>query len=208
MEANQVTAAVKAAFDHVAVKAAAICFANSEIMADDAVKSLAVILGTAPTFTLWGLISVAFQTEYKAAKKVNDEAAARGWQRLAARMNKDFGLSKPKAPSENSKAHAAVRTKIDKAIKALVVKHKTVAALQRQAGQALEAGKPEDAEVLMAASKVAAKDETKAKVEAQAKRWMKVADAVKAAKKAHDERILNAIEKAIALLVPKVAGKK
>ena len=190
-----------------AVKEAAINFASSEVMADDAVKAITKEMGTAPTFTLWGLVSAQFKVAYKEARKATDDAVEKAWSRMAARMKAAYGMEKPKAPSVKAANEGARRDKAAKAIKAAIVKHKTVAALRREAGQALEDGKPEQADVFLAAAKAAAKDEEKQAKEKQAARWTKVAAQVKAAKAAHDERILAAIEKAIATLVPVKAGK-
>lgn len=205
---DNIQTAVKAAFNASSVKEAATKFAESEVQADSAVKTIATEMGTKPTFVLWGLISADFRAAYQVARKCDAVASAKAWQRMMARMSSDFGLNKPKAESKTASAKTASRDKAAKAIKAAVAKHKTVAALQRQAGQSLEAGKPEEADILMKAAKVAKVADEKAVKEKQATRWDKVTLAVKAAKAAHDERILAAIEKAIVTLVPVKAGKK
>jgi hypothetical protein len=199
---------VKALFNSVSVKEAATDFALAEVKADASVKTIAGEMGTKPTFTLWNLVSTDFRAAYETARKCDAVASAKAWQRMMDRMASAYGLNRPAAEKKESKAKALVRDKAAKAVKAAVAKHKTVAALQRQAGQALEAGKPADADVFMKAAKVAKVADEKATKEKQAARWVKVADAVKAAKAAHDERILAAIEKAISTLVPVKAGKK
>jgi propanediol dehydratase small subunit len=199
---------VKALFNSVSVKEAATDFALAEVKADASVKTIAGEMGIKPTFTLWNLVSADFKAAYQVARKCDIVAADKAWQRMTARMASAYGLNKPAAEKKESKAKALVRDKQAKQVKAAVAKHKTVAALQRQAGQALEAGKPADADVFMKAAKVAKVADEKAVKVAQATRWDKVADAVKAAKAAHDERILAAIEKAISTLVPVKAGKK
>jgi hypothetical protein len=200
--------AVKAAFNASSVKEAATTFAESEVAADNAVKAIATEMGTKPSFTLWNLISADFKAAYQVARKCDMQGADKAWQRMMDRMASFYGLNKPAAEKKESKAKALVRDKAAKAVKAAIVKHKTTAALQRQAGQALEAGRPEEADIMMKAAKQTKVADEKAVKEKQAARWVKVADAVKAAKAAHDERILAAIEKAISTLVPVKAGKK
>lgn len=205
---DNIQTAVKAAFNTTAVKEAATTFAKSEIAADNAVKAVASEMGIKPTFTLWGLVSTEFKAAYQVARNCDMQGADKAWQRMMFRMASDFGLNKPAAERKETKAKALVRDKVAKQVKAAVAKHKTVAALQRQAGQSLEAGKPEEADILMKAAKVAKVADEKAIKAAQASRWDKAAKAFKAAKAAHDERILAAIEKAISTLVPIKAGKK
>ena len=199
---------VKALFNSVSVKEAATTFAKSEVAADNAVKAIATEMGIKPTFTLWNLVSTDFKAAYQVARSCDMQGADKAWQRMMFRMSSDFGLNKPAVEKKESKAKALVRDKAAKAVKAAVAKHKTVAALQRQAGQSLEAGKPEEADILMKAAKVAKVADEKAVKEKQAARWTKVTTSIKAAKAAHDERILTAIEKAIMTLVPVKAGKK
>jgi propanediol dehydratase small subunit len=199
---------MKALFNSVSVKEAATDFALAEVKADASVKTIAGEMGVKPTFTLWGLVSADFKAAYQVARKCDMQGADKAWQRMMSRMASDFGLNKPAAEKKETKAKALVRDKAAKAVKAAIVKHKTVAALQRAAGQALEAGKPADADVFMKAAKVAKVADEKAVKVAQATRWDKVTTSIKAAKAAHDERILAAIEKAIATLVPVKAGKK
>jgi hypothetical protein len=200
-------ATIVVGFSNEVITNSAKLFASAEVMADDAIKSVCKELGTAPTFTLWGLISAAWRGAYLAARKCSEESAEKAWQRLAARALKDYGLGKPKAPSMAAGKMAAGRAKQEKAVKAAVVQFKTEAALNRQAGQALEAGKPEQADLYRSAAKVAAKAEKAVKAEAQKKRWEKVGAEIATAKKQHDERILKAIEDALKTLVP-VKGTK
>lgn len=195
-------------FNASSIKEAATDFANSEVQADKAVKAVATEMGVKPTFTLWNLVSADFKAAYQVARKCDIVAADKAWQRMTGRMASNYGLNKPAAENKESRAKSLVRDKQAKQVKAAVAKHKTVAALQRQAGQALESGKPEEADVFMKAAKVAKVADEKAVKVAQATRWDKVTARVKAAKAAHDERILAAIEKAISTLVPVKAGKK
>ncbi len=185
-----------------AIKAAAVQFAQSEVFGEEAVKATAAVMGTTPTYTFWGLVSTQFVTDYTAARKCSEDAANKAWQRMARRMKDAYGLEKPKAPSEKAGKVAASRAKKEKALLALVAKHKTEALLNRMAGEAMEQGKAELGDQLRDAAKLAKKQaEAKAK-ESQKARWEKLLERVREAKKLHDARILEAIEKAIATLVP------
>lgn len=191
-------------FDETQVESAAINFATSEVLGDEAVKTVAVVMGAKPSYTLWNLVSAKFCLSYQKERECADTAAAAAWLRLANRIKAAYGIEKPKAPSKAAVKVAAVRAKTEKAVKAAVTKHKTVAALRRQAGEALESGRPEQADIFLAAAKTCEKEEKKASAEKLAKRWEALAVKMKAAKKSADERILSAMEKAIETLSVKV----
>jgi len=191
-------------FDVAQVESAAINFATSEVLGDEAIKTIATVIGTKPTYVLWNLVSTQFCLSYQKERECADTAASQAWVRLAARMKTAYGTEKPKAPSKAAVKVAAGRAKVEKAVKAAVTKHKTVAALRRQAGEALESGKPEQADIFLAAAKVTEKEEKRVSAEKLAKRWDNLAVKIKQAKKSADERILSAIEKAIETLSVKV----
>jgi len=169
------------------IKAAAVKFAQSEVFGEEAVKATAEVMGTSPTYTFWGLVMEQFATEYMRARKCTEEAATKAAVRIARRMKESYGLEKPKAPSIASGKKAESRAKTEKALKALVAKHKTEATLQRLAGEAMEAGMADAGYVLIEAAKLAKKQAAAAAVDAQKARWEKVAEKIKAAKKLQDE---------------------
>jgi hypothetical protein len=190
------------------IKDAAISFAQSEIIATEAVKEVATIVGSNPTYTFWGLAAAQFSGNYMAARKCSEEAADKAWVRMARRMKESFGIEKPKAPSIASGKKAESREKTEKALKGLVAKHKTEAMLQRLAGEAMEAGKADVGYQLIEAAKLAKKlQETVAK-DAQRARWENVAKMIAAAKKLHDEKTLSAIEKILSTTVPVIGTSK
>jgi len=190
------------------IKAAAVKFAQSEVFGEEAVKATAEVMGTSPTYTFWGLVMEQFATEYMRARKCTEEAATKAAVRIARRMKESYGLEKPKAPSIASGKKAESRAKTEKALKALVAKHKTEATLQRLAGEAMEAGMADAGYVLIEAAKLAKKQAAAAAVDAQKARWEKVAEKIKAAKKLHDEKTLSAIEKILSTTVPVIGTSK
>jgi hypothetical protein len=189
------------------IKAAAIKFAQSEVFGEEAVKSTAEVMGTAPTYSFWGLVMTQFVTCYMQARKCSEEAAEKAGQRLARRMKDAYGLEKPKAPSLASGKKAEARAKTEKALTALVKKHKSEAMLQRMAGEAMEAGKAEIGYQLIEAAKVAKRQAEATAKDQQKVRWEKVAEKIKAAKKLHDEKTLTAVEKVLATTVPTTGTK-
>jgi len=200
--------AVKAAFDTAAVKAAAIAFHASEIQGDEAVKTVAKALTERPTFTLWNLVSTQWQGDYKAAAKCSEDASRKAWSRLAARMNKNYGLEKPAAVTVDSKKKAAARAEDTKAVKAVLAKHKgDSAAIMKEAAAAFELGKAQEARTLQKAAMHAAAAADKAVKEKQAARWIAVDKAVKAAKKAARLQLLESLERMLGIAT-KAAAKK
>lgn len=190
------------------IKDAAISFAQSEVMGDEAVKEVATILQNSPTYTFWGLVAAQFSSNYMAARKCNEDAADKAWVRMARRIRDGFGIDKPKAPSIASGKKAESREKKEKALKILVAKHKTPAMLNRLAGEAMESGKAEQGDMLRDAAKLAKKQVEAAAKDAQKARWEKVAEKIKAAKKLHDEKTLSAIEKILSTTVPVIGTSK
>lgn len=74
-------------------------FARSELEAASALAGVAHAMGTAPSFADWEKVRVEFQAAYCAVRPQQD-AGNKAWSRIAARMNSEFGLEKPRAPSK------------------------------------------------------------------------------------------------------------
>jgi hypothetical protein len=176
-------------------------------MGDEAVKEVAAVLQNQPTYAFWGLVMTQFTTDYMAARKCSEETAEKAWRRMARRIRDGFGIEKPKAPSIASGKKAEARAKTEKALKALVAKHKTEETLQRLAGEAMEQGKAEIGYQLIEAAKLAKKQAGATAKDQQKVRWEKVAEKIKAAKKVADEKTLAAIEKILATTVPATGTK-
>ena len=78
-------------------------FAQSEIAGQKAVEELAGALTEKPTFTTWESIRQEWTADYIAARKCNDEAGAKAWQRIAKRMEETYNLFKPKAETKKAR---------------------------------------------------------------------------------------------------------
>jgi hypothetical protein len=82
---------------------------------------LAELMGTAPTFAKWEAIRSAWLRKYMGRKpNANDESADRAWQRLAKRMEKETGLTKPAKPSANAQRVASKRDAEKKELQSMV----------------------------------------------------------------------------------------
>ena len=82
---------------------------------------LAEVLGTAPTFAKWEAIRSAWLRKYMGRKpNANEESAERAWQRLAKRMEKECGLTKPAKPSANAQRVAGKREEEKQALMGMV----------------------------------------------------------------------------------------
>jgi hypothetical protein len=85
-----------------AVDRFAIKFAEAEATAISAVRGVAELLGTSPSYALWNAVAGQFKATYKAKRKSGDDATARAWIRFAARLSEECGLDKPKADTAAS----------------------------------------------------------------------------------------------------------
>ena len=82
---------------------------------------LAELLGTAPTYACWEAIRSAWLRKYMNRKpNANEESAERAWQRLAKRMEKETGLTKPAKPSANAQRVAGKREEEKKVLQGMV----------------------------------------------------------------------------------------
>ena len=82
--------------------------------------ALAKIMGTNPTYVEWESKRKAYISGYMArCKNATEESAERSFQRVAKRMEKECGLSKPKAVSASAKSMSAKREKEKAELEAL-----------------------------------------------------------------------------------------
>jgi len=82
---------------------------------------LAEVMGIAPEFAKWEAIRSAWLRKYMGRKpNANEESAERAWQRLAKRMEKETGLTKPAKPSANAQRVAGKREEEKKALMGMV----------------------------------------------------------------------------------------
>jgi hypothetical protein len=74
--------------------------------------ALAKIMGTNPTYAEWETKRKAYVAGYLVrCKNASEESAERSFQRVAKRMEKETGLTKPKAVSASAKSMSAKREK-------------------------------------------------------------------------------------------------
>ena len=82
---------------------------------------MAQVMGTNPTYVEWEAKRMAWLRKYMSRKpNANDESAGRAWQRLAKRMEKEVGLTKPAKGSDDSKRKADKREQEKKELMGLV----------------------------------------------------------------------------------------
>lgn len=82
---------------------------------------MAQLLGTAPTYASWNAFQSAYIRKYMARKpNANEESAERAWQRLAKRMEKETGLTKPAKPSKDGQRMASKRDEEKKVLESMV----------------------------------------------------------------------------------------
>jgi hypothetical protein len=76
---------------------------NASELRDDIATSLSKVLGTNPSYAFWNLVSDTFVKVYMANNQIsNEESAKNAWYRNAKRIEKLFGLVKPKAPTADA----------------------------------------------------------------------------------------------------------
>lgn len=82
---------------------------------------LAELMGVKPSFAEWEAIRSAWLRKYMGRKpNANEESADRAWQRLAKRMEKEVGLSKPAKPSAEAQRKAGKREEEKQELMSLV----------------------------------------------------------------------------------------
>jgi hypothetical protein len=82
--------------------------------------AMADVMGTDPSYIEWETKRKAYISGYLVRRKnANEESAERSFQRLAKRMEKETGLTKPKAVSASAKSMSAKREKEKAELEAL-----------------------------------------------------------------------------------------
>ena len=82
---------------------------------------MAQVMGTDPTFAEWEAKRLAWLRKYMARKpSANEESADRAWSRLAKRIEKETGLTKPAKGSKESQRKAGKREEEKKVLMGLV----------------------------------------------------------------------------------------
>ena len=82
---------------------------------------LAEIMGIKPSFAQWEAVRTAWLRKYMNRKpNANEESADRAWSRLAKRMEKETGLTKPAKPSAEAQRKASKRDEEKKVLQSMV----------------------------------------------------------------------------------------
>ena len=82
---------------------------------------LAEVMGVKPTYAQWEAIRSAWLRKYMGRKpNANEESADRAWQRLAKRMDKECGLTKPAKPTAEAQRKAGKREEEKQALMGMV----------------------------------------------------------------------------------------
>lgn len=82
---------------------------------------LAEVLGRSPTYAQWEATRSAWLRKYMGRKpNANEESAERAWQRLAKRMDKEVGLTKPVKPTAEAQRKAGKREEEKKVLQSMV----------------------------------------------------------------------------------------
>jgi hypothetical protein len=94
---------------------------EADLGMEKASMMLAEVLGTAPTYASWNAFQSAYIRKYMSRKpNANDESAERAWQRLAKRMEKETGLTKPPKPTKDGQRMASKRDEEKKVLESMV----------------------------------------------------------------------------------------
>ena len=94
---------------------------EADLGMEKASMMLAEVLGVAPTYASWNAFQSAYIRKYMARKpNANEESAERSWQRLAKRMEKETGLTKPPKPTKDGQRMAGKREEEKKILMGMV----------------------------------------------------------------------------------------
>jgi hypothetical protein len=94
---------------------------EADLGMEKASMMMAEVMGTNPKFVEWEAKRMAYIRKYMARKpNANEESAERAWQRLAKRMEKEVGLTKPAKPSKDGQRMAGKREEEKKVLMGMV----------------------------------------------------------------------------------------
>jgi len=88
-------------------------FADSELTADESILNHAKLLKESPSFELWEAGRIAWCKGYSAGKNyaIDSDATVKAWSRFAGRLEKAYGLTKPKKATKEAEAKQDQREK-------------------------------------------------------------------------------------------------
>jgi hypothetical protein len=94
---------------------------EADLGMEKAAMMMAEVMGTDPKFVEWEAKRSAYIRKYMARKpNANEESAERAWQRLAKRMEKEVGLTKPAKPTKDGQRMAGKREEEKKVLQSMV----------------------------------------------------------------------------------------
>jgi hypothetical protein len=94
---------------------------EADLGMEKASMMMAEVMGTDPKFVEWEAKRMAYIRKYMARKpNANEESAERAWQRLAKRMEKEVGLTKPAKPTKDGQRMAGKREEEKKILMGMV----------------------------------------------------------------------------------------
>jgi hypothetical protein len=94
---------------------------EADLGMEKASMMMAEVMGTNPKFVEWEAKRMAWIRKYMARKpNANEESAERAWQRLAKRMEKEVGLTKPAKPTKDGQRMAGKREEEKKILMGMV----------------------------------------------------------------------------------------
>jgi hypothetical protein len=94
---------------------------EADLGMEKASMMMAEVMGTDPKFVEWEAKRSAWLRKYMSRKpNANEESAERAWQRLAKRMEKEVGLSKPAKPTKDGQRMAGKREEEKKVLMGMV----------------------------------------------------------------------------------------
>jgi len=94
---------------------------EADLGMEKAAMMMAEVMGTNPTYAEWEAKRSAYVRKYMSRKpNANQESADRAWSRLAKRMEKECGLTKPAKPSAEAQRKANKRDEEKKVLESMV----------------------------------------------------------------------------------------
>jgi len=99
-------------------------FADSELTADESILNHAKLLGDSPSFDEWENGRTAWSKGYSAGKNyaIDSDATVKAWSRFAGRLEKTYGLTKPKKATKEAETKADQREKAKSTLEDLKAK--------------------------------------------------------------------------------------
>jgi hypothetical protein len=99
-------------------------------------KGIAEAFGTDPTFDEWEAGAAEFKTAYATARGCQDSTAVNRWSFVCKELKDQYGMDKPRKPTEAAAKKAEQRGEKAAKVDAIVAQHRTMEDLTRAASRA------------------------------------------------------------------------